>query len=593
MSGEELLKRTIANSEGRGANLMPHKASADQNRTLSFHALLQKMLSYAQDGLSRFEFLQDVSKILLDFSCCDSLNLWIREEEKLYCCSVKKGDELSCFMRVRTCVEKDDSQEAEGENSLEKICEAILFGHLESPGSRFRQEGEIWLSLPENSSKPDAQENGNISESMNSGVYRSSCLIPIKAGNDNLGILLLKSSRPGYFDGEDMKVYEDVAHTLAVAYLHRTSQISLRERVKELTCLYDIAQVVAQPSLSLNEVLQEIVNLLPHAWLYPEAASSRIVINGFSYMTGDFRESPFRQSSEIFVFGEPRGFVEVVYKEKKPEIDEGPFLREERNLIDAVARKIALVIEHKGVEDEKARIQGQLRHADRLATIGQLAAGVAHELNEPLSAILGFAQLMRKTPDLPIQTLQDVDKIVNASLHAREVVKKLLLFSRQTVPSKTLINLNEIIEEGMYFVSSRCAKMGIRLVKELSPDLPEIAADQGQMQQVLINLVVNAIQAMQQGGMLTIKTYAHKDNVFLTVNDTGTGMSQDVLSKIFVPFFTTKDIGKGTGLGLPVVHGIVTSHGGSIHVDSSVGHGTLFKVILPVGEKPAGRSINK
>jgi signal transduction histidine kinase len=257
-------------------------------------------------------------------------------------------------------------------------------------------------------------------------------------------------------------------------------------------------------------------------------------------------------------------------------------LKEERNLIDTLATQLALIVERKQAEEEKARLQEQLRHSDRLATIGQLTAGVAHELNEPLGNILGFAQLAKKYPQLPDQVSKDLEKIVTASLHSREVIKKLMLFSRQMPTKKVKVNLNNLVEQGLYFLSSRCAKADIKLERILSPEVPEITADPSQLYQVLVNLVVNSIQAMPQGGRLTIRTLSENDHVLLMVEDTGIGMSPEILAKIFLPFFTTKDINEGTGLGLAVVHGIVTSHSGKIKVESEVGKGSRFTVILPV-----------
>jgi signal transduction histidine kinase len=248
-----------------------------------------------------------------------------------------------------------------------------------------------------------------------------------------------------------------------------------------------------------------------------------------------------------------------------------------------VAREVSLIIERRHTEEEKTRLQDQLRHADRLATIGQLAAGVAHELNEPLGSILGFAQLTKKSPDLHRQAAEDIERIEKASLHAREVVRKLMLFSRQMPPQKSRVAVNQLVEEGFYFLESRCAKEGIEVARSLAPNLPDITADRSQLHQVLVNLVVNAIQAMPGGGRLTVATRAEgEDHIAITVEDTGVGMSEDVLRQIFVPFFTTKDVSEGTGLGLSVVHGIITAHGGSVNVESQAGRGTEFEIRLPV-----------
>jgi signal transduction histidine kinase len=144
------------------------------------------------------------------------------------------------------------------------------------------------------------------------------------------------------------------------------------------------------------------------------------------------------------------------------------------------------------------------------------------------------------------------------------------------------VDLNKLITEGLYFLESRCSKGGIELRQDLSADLPEVTVDPAQIHQVLVNLVVNAIQAMEQGGRLTVETSRVDDFVSMAVNDTGCGIPKELLEKIFVPFFTTKDVGEGTGLGLPVVHGIVTSHGGDIDVQSKPGEGTRFVVRLPL-----------
>jgi len=363
-----------------------------------------------------------------------------------------------------------------------------------------------------------------------------------------------------------------------------SAKAALTERVKELTCLYGIAQIGAQPDISLEVIIQGIVELLPPAWQYPEIAFARIILDGISYTTQGFRECRRKQTAEIIVGGMPRGVVELVYAEEKPDLDEGPFLKEERNLINAVARQIGLVVERKQAEEDKLKLHNQLLHADRLATIGMLAAGIAHELNEPLGNILGFAQLAKKCTGVPASAERDIGKIEAASLHARDIIQKLLVFARQAPPEKTQVNLNQVVEDGLYFFEARCAKEGIELVRKLSGDMPEITADPGQLNQLLVNLVVNALQSMPGAGKITVQTRFCDHNVHLIVEDTGTGMSNDVLDKIFVPFFTTKDVGHGTGLGLPVVYGIVTAHGGTINVNSKPGCGSRFEIQLPVAQ---------
>jgi len=364
--------------------------------------------------------------------------------------------------------------------------------------------------------------------------------------------------------------------------LSRSAEAALRERVKELSCLYGIAQIAARPGISVDDILQGIVNLLPPAWQCPEITAARIVLDGHAYSTAGFAESRWRQAADIAVAGVSRGTVEVFYFEEKAECDEGPFLKEERHLINGVAGQVALIIERIETEEDKSRLRDQLIHADRLATIGLLAAGVAHELNEPLTNILGFSQLVRKCPGTPEQALKDTEKIERASLHAREIIRKLLTFARQVPSKKKPVDLNRVVDEGLFFFDARCQKNGIKLVRSFAPGLPEIVADSGQLGQVLVNLAANAVHEMPAGGTLSVETCADATHVLVVVEDTGRGMNEETIEKIFTPFYTTKDVGQGTGLGLSVVHGIVAEHGGEIKVDSKIGVGTRFEIRFPI-----------
>ena len=246
-------------------------------------------------------------------------------------------------------------------------------------------------------------------------------------------------------------------------------------------------------------------NSFPLPGCIRKAPRLKIVLDGRVYSTPGFKEGLNQQRAEILINGEKRGLSKSLTRKKNPSLDEGPFLKEERSLIDAVAKEVAIILKRRQDEEEKLRLEEQLRHADRSGHVGQLAAGVAHELNEPLGSILGFAQLAKKCPGIPLQAEQDVEKILNASLYAREVVKKLLIFARQMPPKKIWVNLNRIIEEGLYFFESRCAKEGIELVRSFDPNLPDVYADPSQFNQVFVNLVVNALQAMPEGGKLSIQ----------------------------------------------------------------------------------------
>ncbi len=375
---------------------------------------------------------------------------------------------------------------------------------------------------------------------------------------------------------------ERIAILLGVTLAHHRTEVALVERVKELTCLHGIARATGQRGIPLAPILEGIAALLPPAWQYPEAARARITLDGQAYGTAHFAEGWPRQAAPLIVRGQTRGAVEVAYAGAKPPVDEGPFLREERALIDSVAREVGSVIERQMSEAERDRLQEQVRQADRLATIGQLAAGVAHELNEPLATILGFAQLCRKHAGLPAAAAADLDKIIGATLHAREVVKDLMLFVRERPVGREWLRPGRILEDAIAFVEGRAEKAGIQIERREIPDLPEILADPHQLVQVLVNLAVNAIQATLPDGRIRFEVYRQENHVVFAVEDSGVGMTRDVAARVFEPFFTTKDMGQGTGLGLSVANQIVTAHGGRMQVQSELGQGSRFEVHLPM-----------
>ena len=542
----------------------------------------RRVLRYANRGLPRIDFLRRVSKVIMDFSGCDAVELRLKDPGLHY--SWEASKQLKGSFRF-TILGKPGTarprvaslKTPRNPEGLEHLYQDVLHSRLK-PRSQFStRQRSFWTG-----DTHKAMRLGGATRAALGGLYRSLALMRFVVDDRTVGILHLKSLQPDYFTREEVESYEGFAQTLGLAIANRRGQWALRERVKELTCLYGIAQVAQRRDIPLDETLQDIVELLPPAWQHPEIASARILLDGRAHTTADFKEGPHRQAADILVGGARRGSVEVFYTRDKAGFVEGPFLKEEQSLIDTVAREVSLVVERREAEISQSKLQDQLRHADRLATIGQLAAGMAHELNEPLANILGFAQLANKQPGMPRTAAGDVGKIIKTSLQAREIIHKLLVFSRQMPLEKMPVNLNQVVEEGLHFLESRCAKAGIEVVRLLEPGLPEISADPSQLQQVLVNLVVNAIQASPSGGKLTIETRGGPDYVSLAVTDTGTGMSEEVKSKIFTPFFTTKDVDEGTGLGLAVVHGIVTSHRGVIHVESQAGRGSRFEVRLPV-----------
>ena len=226
----------------------------------------------------------------------------------------------------------------------------------------------------------------------------------------------------------------------------------------------------------------------------------------------------------------------------------------------------------------------QLVRSEKMASLGKLAAGIAHEINNPLGGILIYSSLMME--DLPEEDSkrQDLARIVQEASRCKEIVKSLLEFARQTEPKMEPTDINRAITEGLFFLENQALFHNIRIVKKLDPSLPDAIGNAGQLKQVFINIIVNAAEAMHGNGVLTITTSPSPDrkSLFIEFADTGEGIPEENLSRIFDPFFTTKDVGKGTGLGLATSYGIIEDHGGKINVASKVGEGATFIIELPV-----------
>lgn len=354
------------------------------------------------------------------------------------------------------------------------------------------------------------------------------------------------------------------------------------ERIKELDCLYQVAQFVVIES-NTDAALDKITSIVPHGWQHTKESCARITFKENIYCSSNFFESSVCQSEKILIGTQEVGAIDVFYRPHLALESKYPFLIEERNLLKGIANIISFYLE-KQRDDENSKLIGQqLLHADRLASIGQLAAGVAHELNEPLGNILGLAQLSLKLPELPDLAKKDLCKIEDCVIYSREIIKKLMEFSRQSSLCKEKINLNEVIDNSIIFLEARCIKDGIEIIKQYTEKII-VTADPNQIKQVITNLTINATQAMKNGGRLIISTRKDSKKAILSIEDTGIGISGENISKTFMPFFTTKDVGEGTGLGLSVVYGIIQSHNGDIKVSSEPGKGTIFEICLPLEE---------
>ncbi len=484
----------------------------------------------------------------------------------------------------------------------------------------------------------------------------------------------------------------------------------LTERNKELNCLYAISRLIERRRYSLEEVLQGAVETLPSAWRYPEITCARILLEDRQYRTENFSETRWKQAAGIIVNDRPAGELEVCYLESKPEEDEGPFLREERSLIDAVAERLGKTIERRRTEtallqsekrfrdlvenaltgisivqdnqviyqnQEQERLLGPLPRSsilgdlnsihpddvakvtqlsrdistgrirklevdfrllspkkekdrgsqrwifcravqinyhgreailvnmvdmtktmeleqlvinqDKMASLGRVAAGIAHEIRNPLSGINIYLNTLEKfynRPDSQPKVEQILSQIKSASKKIESVIRRVMDFAKPGEPNFALMHINQPVEEALNLTAVTMRKSGIRIERDLAEALRPCYADSHLIEVIVLNLLNNAAEAMKkmdENKKIAVSTGIKNDHLYIKVSDSGPGVPLDIRDKIFDPFFTTKN--DGTGIGLSLCQRILADHRGSLTVADSELGGAEFCVEIPV-KKP-------
>ena len=443
---------------------------------------------------------------------------------------------------------------------------------------------------------------------------RSCISLPMLAGDELLGTLTLGSATPDRFQPEDQQLLSTVVGQIVVAIenarLHDSVSRGKREweqtfdAINDPIAVFDASGHLLRGNAALAAHLgRPITHLRPASCSTvgfcgggcPECAVGRAGQNGR-------REEVTLPDGRIFsvttfpiLSGTEGASVVQVAKNVTDEIRGARRLRQmSEEVAVANAQLIAAV-------DQLKSTQAQLLQAEKLSAIGQLVAGVAHELNNPLTSVIGYAQLlqqeMRDAPEAPEPRgpqglAHDLRRIAEESERAARIVRNLLAFARRQTAAREPQDVAELCARVVALRSYELRLTGVELVTEFAPGLPKVVADGGQIQQALLNLVLNAEQAMRGRPVRRLTVGARYDEsasaVELYVSDSGHGIDAANLSRIFDPFFTTRDVGEGTGLGLSICYGIVRDHGGHIRVDSKVQVGTTFSVVLPaLVEDPA------
>ncbi|MEP6262702.1 MAG: HAMP domain-containing sensor histidine kinase [Gillisia sp.] len=358
-----------------------------------------------------------------------------------------------------------------------------------------------------------------------------------------------------------------------------TIEEKLQERIKELSCLFDIASILSKHESALIPTLTALGKVIKLAWRFPEETIVEITLDEHKYKSAPIPPNTVFQNSEISIFNKVCGNIKVHYP--TPKYSRKDFLVEEQKLLDKIAQEIGNFYEKEKNKEKEALIKLTAQRNDRLLILGEITAGIAHELNTPLGNILGFAELIEsKTSDPQIKS--DISKIIKSSIYSREVVKKLMFFACEMPQNMEVIKIRPVILQVLSLLGPNFKKAGVTPIFTIQNKTLAARLDSIQFSQVLFNLLINAIYVSPKNGKIEISVTNNSNSFYIEIADEGPGISKEIKSRIFEPFFTTKPLGEGSGLGLSVVHGIIKSHRGNIVTFENKPRGTIFQITLPL-----------
>jgi two-component system NtrC family sensor kinase len=403
---------------------------------------------------------------------------------------------------------------------------------------------------------------------------RGMAIVPIQRRGDRIGAVSIVSKQVHTFSPLELERVEAMADLLSVALANAELFQTMKRAEWRFRTLFraapDAVLTVLQATGRIreaNDAVREVFGLEPHQIVGTTLVDLLLPVDRGTLeaaLAAAFDGRPARVEVQVTL---PGGATRVVAlaASRLPEADPPSILLIGRDM----------------TQERELRVR--LMESDRLAAVGELVAGVAHEVNNPLSSISAFAQLLLRDNSLSSSQRESIDVIRAETMRASQVVKDLLAFARRSEPERAPLDINSVVARTVRMRQYQFSEASVRVDTELADDLPSVMGDARQLQQVCLNLLTNAVQAMvpQGGGNLRVKSYATDGAVRLDVSDSGPGIPAAVRAHIFEPFFTTKKEGEGTGLGLSVSYGIVTAHGGTIEVIESGSSGTLFRVTLP------------
>jgi two-component system, NtrC family, sensor kinase len=388
---------------------------------------------------------------------------------------------------------------------------------------------------------------------------------------------------------------------LGIAIKRSLERLGLKHKIRQYT--RNLETLVREANVELERAYRFRENLIencPDALVCIRKGGDVIIFNSAAEKLLGYRKAEVIGKMSIVSFYPP-GMAKQIMKQMRSNEFGGPGILQKRqaHLVDKHGDEIpvsisAAILYDEGKEwgsvgiftdiREKLKLEKQLLRSEKLSSLGKLSAGIAHEINQPLTGVLTFAHLLLRKHKEDERTRKDLETIVRETTRIRGIVQGILDFARETRMQKTPRKIQEVLDQTLEVIVHQQRFFGITLKKEYDPSVPEVVVDSNLMEQVFMNIILNALDAMHGSGTLTVTTSRSNGWVDVVFADTGLGMPEEVIDKIFDPFFTTKDSteGMGMGLGLAVSYGIVKGHNGDIVVVSEQGKGTTFTVRLPI-----------
>ncbi len=354
-------------------------------------------------------------------------------------------------------------------------------------------------------------------------------------------------------------------------------QVKLKERIKELECLYEVSTLISKAS-DFDQVLPTLCEILEKAFQYPDLVQASITLDSKNYGSLDIIDDRNQIRQEILFQEEVIGYIRVGFKNTAKR--QASFLIEEKKLLTKISQEVSFLFERRKRLEKEDELTQIVNRQERLTVLGEMTAGIAHELNTPLGNVIGFSEfILSNSKDKVV--VDDAKKVKQSALHAREIVKKLMFFSCEIPQNLNSTELRPLVEEALDLLTPLIKEREVEISFRNEAEGKFALIDKIQFIQVIFNLLNNAIQASPTGGKVEVKLSEKNNFITLMIQDFGKGIPAEIQGKIFDPFFTYGKKGQGNGLGLSVVHGIIKKHKGRIQFSSEKNQGTSFVVSIP------------